>query len=324
MALNRSLRDPADTVKDRKNGRNGTDSEDREDSEGPRGPRGRAALALGVALLLIALVGPSRLHADTPAGLVEAIAAELEALHSALRSGRREAAEQRRRRQALADQVARLEAELREAESARAAAAEARDDARARREALDARGRAARTTLTAVRARAARAAAELTALVKAGLPVDREARGARLEALGEALEGPLPKPPAAPRPAREDAPAPGDSVMDFLAVAEADMAAARRIELWNGAVVIEGGERRVESFQARVGHLMQVFQAERGPLVGVSCGSRAGDAKSEPWRIAPEPALNDAAASLIEQLRGRRKPGLLTLPLPAADAKEGS
>jgi len=89
-------------------------------------------------------------------------------------------------------------------------------------------------------------------------------------------------------------------------------------ELWNAPVELEAGERRVQAYQARLGLLMQVFVSEDGRTVGLF---RPGE---EVPRLVREPAARRGLEAVVEMLRDRRPPGIVSVPVPVTPGEEGT
>ncbi|MEM9382972.1 MAG: DUF3450 family protein, partial [Planctomycetota bacterium] len=92
------------------------------------------------------------------------------------------------------------------------------------------------------------------------------------------------------------------------------VAAARRIELSNESILLDGGDRRVHAWILRVGAVGSLFLSEDGEDAGLR-----GPGAREGWRTDLEDAERAAVRAAVAVARGRRRPALAPVPLSLGD-----
>ncbi|HLU40085.1 MAG TPA: DUF3450 family protein [Planctomycetota bacterium] len=230
----------------------------------------------------------------------EALHARVQLLHR-MRAERRHAQElHAEETAAIGRQIDRLRADLQDAQRRLAEHQEALAALERRKAAATAQLANDREALAALARASAEAARTIAERIEAGIPHDRKARadGFRQTAdrLGDGGEG-------------AEAAQRAGAITAFLEAAAQHVVDGARIEVWNGPVDLDGGARRLDAWQLRLGHVGQFFVSEDGRVRG----RWSGDAR-QPWKVETSPDLGRRIDQLVDVGRGRRPPALVPTP----------
>jgi TolA-binding protein len=155
-----------------------------------------------------------------------------------------------------------------------------------------------------------KAAERIRDRVRAGIPLRRAERTDELSSIAD-------------RAASDGATGRAGAIDDFFSFLGEELQRAGERKQWNEPVRLEGGDRRVQAYQIRVGLVSQMFVGEDGRTLGL-----AAKRADPPWRTGLNADVERQIRTALEILQQRRPPTGETTRAPsegahAAEGEEG-